>query len=88
MRCRPMEHGEPNAAAQSQARRFLRMGREERRMNREQAEHLLDAYLDMENSDGDSKARQSLREVILDAMTSYRIVSYPNISSTKPIVTY
>lgn len=65
-------------------------------MNRQQAEHLLDAYLNLENVDGDNNARQSLREVILDAMTTYKAVTYPNISYmpkdtqpyiTKPIVT-
>lgn len=68
-------------------------------MNREQAEHLLDAYVNMENGGGDNKARQSLREVILDAMTEYRTsvsTTYPNITlpythvtnpTYKPIVT-
>lgn len=41
-------------------------------MNREQAEHILEAYINMECGGGDNKARQSLREVILDAMTEYR----------------
>ena len=50
-------------------------------MNREHAEHILDAYLstcyavdaDGMYPDTDSKkARDSLREVILDAMTEYR----------------
>lgn len=41
-------------------------------MNREQAENILEAYINMECSGGDSKARQSLREVILDAMTEYK----------------
>ena len=40
-------------------------------MNRKQAEHLLDAYVNLENGGGDNKARQSLREVILDAMEDY-----------------
>lgn len=56
-------------------------------MNREQAEHLLDAYLNMENGGGDNKARQSLREVILDAMTDYRTVTYPSIAYTQPYTT-
>lgn len=38
-------------------------------LRREQAEHLLDAYVAMENGGGDDKARQSLREVIIDAMS-------------------
>ena len=50
-------------------------------MNREQAEHILDAYLSTcyaVDADGiypetdSKKARDSLREVILDAMTEYR----------------
>ena len=38
-------------------------------MNRTQAEHILDAYVDMECGGGDNKARAALREVILDVMT-------------------
>lgn len=38
-------------------------------LSREQAEHLLDAYVAMENGGGDNKARQALREVIIDAMS-------------------
>ena len=64
-------------------------------MNRKQAEHLLDAYVNLENGGGDNKARQSLREVILDAMESYQSYSYPIITTTnhpsitwgKPVVT-
>lgn len=41
-------------------------------MNREQAENILEAYINMECSGGDNKARESLREVILNAMTEYR----------------
>ncbi len=41
-------------------------------MNREHAEHILDAYIELECAGGDNKARQSLREVILDAMTEYK----------------
>lgn len=51
-------------------------------MNRKQAEHLLDAYVNMENGSGDNKARQSLREVILDAMEGYQSYSYPIITTT------
>ena len=56
-------------------------------MNRQQAEHLLDAYINLENGGGDNKARQSLREVILDAMTNYETVTYPSITwpSTQPL---
>jgi len=50
-------------------------------MNREQAENILEAYINMECGGGDNKARQSLREVILDAMTEYRVKSnYPSIT--------
>lgn len=64
-------------------------------MNREQAEHILDAYVEMERAGGDNKARQSLREVILDAMTEYRYstITVPNITCPSttypnPLVTY
>ena len=58
-------------------------------MNRTQAEHLLDAYINLENCGGDNKARQSLREVILDAMTGYSGYSYPIITTTNyPNVTH
>lgn len=64
-------------------------------MNRKQAEHLLDAYVNLENGGGDNMARQSLREVILDAMEGYQSYSYPIITTTnypnttwgKPVVT-
>ena len=49
-------------------------------MNREQAEHILDAYIELECVGGDGKARQSLREVILDAMTGYRVATTPSIT--------
>lgn len=61
-------------------------------MNRQQAEHLLDAYVDLENGVGHDKARQSLREVILDVMTEYGQtakqsgVTYPHI--TLPATSY
>lgn len=58
-------------------------------LNRKQAEHLLDAYVNMENGGGDNMARQSLREVILDAMTAYYSYSYPIITTTNyPSITY
>lgn len=53
-------------------------------MNREQAEHILDAYLSVCHkvyADGiypdteSEKTRDALREVILDAMTEYRVKS-------------
>lgn len=72
-------------------------------MNRQQAEHILEAYINLECSGGDNNARAALREVILDAMTSYSNfsgTSYPRITlpgitvpnvttptTTKPIVT-
>ena len=58
-------------------------------MNRTQAENILEAYITLEVSGGDNKARQSLREVILDAMTEYRAtgggfgITAPNI--IKPV---
>lgn len=56
-------------------------------MNREQAENILEAYINMECGGGDNKARASLREVILDAMTEYRVKSnYPSI--TYPYATW
>lgn len=65
-------------------------------MNREQAEHLLDAYVRMMIRDPD-EAADALREVILDAMTSYRMqtvpgitwpsTTYPSTPTYKPIVT-
>lgn len=49
-------------------------------MNREQAGHILDAYINMECAGGDNNARMALREVIIDAMTEYRVKSnYPSI---------
>lgn len=57
-------------------------------MNREQAENILEAYINMECGGGDNKARQSLREVILDAMTEYRSkpTTWPGI--TLPLTSY
>ncbi len=67
-------------------------------MNREQAGHLLDAYVRMMMRDPD-EATDALREVILDAMTSYRAttpgitlqgaypLTVPNVINNKPIVT-
>lgn len=52
-------------------------------MNREQAENILEAYINMECGSGDNKARQSLREVILDAMTGYK----PQMISASPGIT-
>lgn len=41
-------------------------------MNRQQAEHILDAYVRMRMRESDKDASDALREVILDAMTEYR----------------
>lgn len=41
-------------------------------MNREQAEHILDAYACMRIREYDKDASDALREVILDAMAGYR----------------
>ena len=59
-------------------------------MNRQQAEHILDAYVRMRMRGGDDDAVDSLREVILDAMVDFRTGIYPTITlpSTKPLVTY
>lgn len=48
-------------------------------MNREQAGHLLDAYTRMMMRSPD-EAADALREVILDAMTSYRVQTVPGIT--------
>lgn len=62
-------------------------------MNRQQAEHILDAYRLV----NDEEASAALREVILDAMTEYKAstitipnITYPQITPkyNKPIVTY
>ena len=67
-------------------------------MNREQASNILDAYvsvcyaLDADgNTDSDAKkARKSLREVILDAMTGVRYypITYPNITTSPSTMPY
>lgn len=41
-------------------------------MNRQQAEHILDAYVRMRMRECDKDASDALREVILDAMTDCR----------------
>lgn len=40
-------------------------------MNRQQAEHILDAYVRMRMRESDEDASDALREVVLDAMTDY-----------------
>ena len=59
-------------------------------MNRQQAEHILDAYVRMRMRGGDDDAVDSLREVILDAMTQYKSTSNPWTITypPKPLVTY
>ena len=44
-------------------------------MNRKQAENVLDAYVRMRMRESDKEASDSLRDVILDAMTDIRV--YP-----------
>ena len=59
-------------------------------MNREQAEHILEAYINLETVGGDNRARAALREVVLDAMTEYRskpAATLPNIA-VPPATTY
>ncbi len=64
-------------------------------MNREQAEHLLDAYTDMLAIDdanataSTESASLSLKDIILDAMTSCSIITLPSQPwYGKPIATY
>ena len=60
-------------------------------MNRQQAEHILDAYVDMHRECGcEDVCVVSLREVILDAMTEYKQTSNPWTITypPKPLVTY
>lgn len=69
-------------------------------MNRQHAERILDAYVRMRMHESDKDASDALREVILDAMTSYQVtttpivkwpraypLSVPNVIPNKPIVT-
>lgn len=69
--------------------------RKEGRMNREHAEHILDAYANLHRvCGGEDACVESLREVILDAMTEYKtqtVSTYPNITlpaDGKPWVTF
>lgn len=71
-------------------------------MNREQAERILDAYIELEYPGGNNNARQALRDIILDSMTHCEqpatttpnttwpgIKTYPSIvPTTCPKVTY
>ena len=59
-------------------------------MNRQQAEHILDAYVQTVKFVDDEEPSMALREVILDAMTEYRssgITVSPGITwpVTKPM---
>lgn len=65
-------------------------------MNRQQAEHILDAYIQTVKFVDDEEPSMALREVILDAMTEYRSstitvpnITYPQITPNygKPVVT-
>lgn len=65
-------------------------------MNRQQAEHTLDAYVQTIKFVDDEEPSMALREVILDAMTEYKTatitgpnITYPQITPNygKPIVT-
>jgi len=50
-------------------------------MNRQQAEHILDAYVRRRMRESDEDASDALREVILDVMSEYRVESkYPSIT--------
>ena len=55
-------------------------------MNRQQAEHILDAYARMRMRGGDEEAVDALREVILDVMTTERVVK-EQVVSTYPRIT-
>lgn len=62
-------------------------------MNRQQAEHILDAYIELElDTEGTTSrdAIDALRDVILDAMTEYKSTSNPWTITypPKPLVTY
>lgn len=56
-------------------------------MNRQQAEHILDAYVRMRICKSDKDASDALREVILDAMTNYQTTTVPSITwpNTQPL---
>lgn len=69
-------------------------------MNRQQASHILDAYVTIKDAKCNQDAEDALREVILDAMTSCysattptitwrdtRPFTVPNVIHNKPIVT-
>ena len=49
-------------------------------MNRQQSEHILDAYVRIRMRGGDEEAADALREVILDAMCGYSVIKNPGIT--------
>lgn len=68
-------------------------------MNRQQAEHILDAYAIMCVNKADADVLDALRAVIIDAMTeqwlwryTYPItvpsMSKPSVPANKPVITY
>lgn len=66
-------------------------------MNRQQAEHILDAYVDMHREcGGEDACVASLRKIILDAMTEYKttyingntLPPWATVNPPKPLVTY
>lgn len=56
-------------------------------MNRQQAEHILDAYVRMRIHESDKDTSEALREVILDAMTEYK-TNVPKSNVPYPFVTW
>ena len=55
-------------------------------MNRQQSEHILDAYVLLRMLGGEEEAADALREVILDTMTTERVVK-EQVVSTYPRIT-
>ena len=55
-------------------------------MNRQQSEHILDAYVLLRMCGGEEEAADALREVILDAMVTERVVK-EQVVSTYPRIT-
>lgn len=64
-------------------------------MNRQQSEHILDAYVYLKMCGDNEEAANALREVIIDAMAEYRLSTItvpgtypqPQPNYVKPIVT-
>lgn len=57
-------------------------------MNRQQAGHILDAYVQTVKFVDDEEPSVALREVILDAMTEYKTLTTTVPSTTIPSITY